>query len=287
MKKIIKLFSLIGIIFVLTGCINKDSMEDITIYTSVYPIEYVTERLYGNHANVVSFYPSESNPYEYKLTKKQIKDYSTSNLIVYNGLDKEKDYIVEMINNNKNLKIIDATARIEYQNSMDEIWINPSSLLTISQNIKNGFKEYVTSSYLQDEIDNNYDKLKLEISTIDAEMKEMVANAENKTIVVSSNDLTFLSKYGFNVISLDDSTVTDKIISDTKKLINNKQISYIYMKNNEEENSTIKSIKQSYPNVGILKLNTLNTISAQDKANKKDYISIMYDNIDNLKKELY
>lgn len=287
MKKIIKLFSLIGIIFVLTGCINKDSMEDITIYTSVYPIEYVTERLYGNHANVVSFYPSESNPYEYKLTKKQIKDYSTSNLIVYNGLDKEKDYIVEMINNNKNLKIIDATARIEYQNSMDEIWINPSSLLTIAQNIKNGFKEYVTSSYLQDEIDNNYDKLKLEISTIDAEMKEMVANAENKTIVVSSNDLTFLSKYGFNVISLDDSTVTDKIISDTKKLINNKQISYIYTKNNEEENSTIKSIKQSYPNVGILKLNTLNTISAQDKANKKDYISIMYDNIDNLKKELY
>ena len=287
MKKIIKLFSLIGIIFVLTGCINKDSMEDITIYTSVYPIEYVTERLYGNHANVVSFYPSESNPYEYKLTKKQIKDYSTSNLIVYNGLDKEKDYIVEMINNNKNLKIIDATARIEYQNSMDEIWINPSSLLTIAQNIKNGFKEYVTSSYLQDEIDNNYDKLKLEISTIDAEMKEMVSNAENKTIVVSSNDLTFLSKYGFNVISLDDSTVTDKIISDTKKLINNKQISYIYMKNNEEENSTIKSIKQSYPNVGILKLNTLNTISAQDKANKKDYISIMYDNIDNLKKELY
>ena len=186
-----------------------------------------------------------------------------------------------------NLKIIDATARIEYQNSMDEIWINPSSLLTIAQNVKNGFKEYVTSSYLQDEIDNNYDKLKLEISTIDAEMKEMVANAENKTIVVSSNDLTFLSKYGFNVISLDDSTVTDKIISDTKKLINNKQISYIYMKNNEEENSTIKSIKQSYPNVEILKLNTLNTISAQDKANKKDYISIMYDNIDNLKKELY
>lgn len=287
MKKIIKLFILIGIIFVLTGCINKDSMEDITIYTSVYPIEYVTERLYGNHANVVSFYPSESNPYEYKLTKKQIKDYSTSNLIVYNGLDKEKDYIVEMINNNKDLKIIDATARIEYQNSMDEIWINPSSLLTIAQNVKNGFKEYVTSSYLQDEIDNNYDKLKLEISTIDAEMKEMVANAENKTIVVSSNDLTFLSKYGFNVISLDDSTVTDKIISDTKKLINNKQISYIYMKNNEEENSTIKSIKQSYPNVGILKLNTLNTISAQDKVNKKDYISIMYDNIDNLKKELY
>lgn len=287
MKRFLKLFSLIGILFILTGCINKDSMEDITIYTSVYPIEYVTERLYGEHANVISFYPSESNPYEYKLTKKQIKDYSKSNLIIYNGIGEEKDYIVEMINNNKNLKIIDATARIEYQNSMDEIWINPSNLLTIAQNIKNGFKEYINSSYLQNEIDENYEKLKLEISTIDAEMKEMVTNAENKTIIVSNNDLTFLNKYGFNVISLDDNTITDKIISDTKKLINNKQVSYIYIKSNEEENNTIKNIKESYPNIEILKLDTLNTISSENKANKKDYISVMYENIDNLKKELY
>lgn len=287
MKKILKLCSFFAIIFILTGCLNKDSMEDITIYTSFYPIEYVTERLYGDHSTVLSFYPSDSNPYEYKLTKKQLKDYSNSNLIIYNGLDNEKDYIVEMINNNKNLKIIDATARIEYSNTMDEIWINPSSLLTIAQNVKNGFKEYINSSYLEQEIDNNYDKLKLEISTIDAELKEMVENAENKTIVVSSNDFNFLSKYGFNVISLDDATITDKIISDTKKLINNKEINYIFVKKNQGENNTIKDIKESYPSIEIIEIDTLNNISVEDKNNKKDYITIMYENIDNLKKELY
>lgn len=287
MKKLFKLFTFLTIIFILTGCLNKDSMEDITIYTSVYPVEFVTERLYGDYAEVISFYPSDANPYEYRLTKKQIKDYSKSNLIVYNGLGEEKDYIAEMINNNKSLKIIDSTARIEYQNTMDEIWINPSSLLTIAQNIKNGFKEYISSSYLLKEIDDNYNELKLEISTIDAEIKEMVENAEDTTIVVSNNDFKFLEKYGFNIISLDNETITDKIISDTKKAISDKKISYIFIKKGEKENDIIKNIKESYSSIEIVEIDTLNTISIEDKNDKKDYITIMYENIDNLKKELY
>lgn len=287
MKKILKYLCSFAFIFMLSGCIDKDSMEDITIYTSLYPIEYVSERLYKEHSNITSFYPNNSNPYEYELTKKQLKDFSKSNLIIYNGLDKEKEYIVDMINNNKNLKIIDASARIEYSNTMDEIWINPSNLLTVAQNVRNGLKEYVNSSYLKKEIDNNYEELKLEISTIDAELKEMVQNADNKTIVVSNNDFKFLEKYGFNIISLDDLTISDKTISDAKKMIGNKEISYIYMKKDEKQNNTIKNIKESYPTVEILEIDTLNTISTEDENDKKDYISIMYENIDKLKKELY
>ena len=82
MKKFIKLLCLgLALVFI-SGCESKDSMEDITIYTSMYPIEYVTKQLYGEHANVLSFYPSDVNPYEYKLTAKQIKDYSSSDLII-------------------------------------------------------------------------------------------------------------------------------------------------------------------------------------------------------------
>lgn len=287
MKKILKLLLCVFGAFTLTGCLNKDSMEDITVYTSVYPIEYVTENLYGQYANVMSMYPNDANPYEYKLTKKQIKDFSNGNLIVYNGLGQERDYIVDMINGNKELKIIDSTARIEYTNSMDEIWINPSNILTIAQNIRNGLKEYIDSSYLEKEIDTNYENLKLEISTIDAEMKEMVENAGNKTIIVSDNDFKFLEKYGFNIISIDKDTVTDKDLSDAKKLFANKDVSYIFAKKNEKNTDSINNIISSYKNVEVLEIDTLNTISNTDKADKKDYITIMYENIDKLKKELY
>lgn len=287
MKKGLKLLLCIFGVLTLSGCLNKDSMEDITVYTSVYPIEYVTENLYGEYATVMSMYPNDANPYEYKLTKKQIKDFSTGNLIVYNGLGLERDYIVDMINGNKDLKIIDSTARIEYTNSMDEIWINPSNVLTIAQNIRNGLKEYIDSSYLEKEIDTNYENLKLEISTIDAEMKEMVENASNKTIIISDNDFMFLEKYGFTIISIDKDTVTDKDLSDAKKLFANKDVSYIFAKKNEKSTDSINNILTSYPNVEVLEIDTLNTISNTDKADKKDYITIMYENIDKLKKELY
>ena len=54
MKKIIKLLFIGLSTLLLCGCTSKDSMEDITIYTSIYPIEYITKALYGEHANIVS-----------------------------------------------------------------------------------------------------------------------------------------------------------------------------------------------------------------------------------------
>ena len=76
MKKIIKLLFIGLSTLLLCGCTSKDSMEDITIYTSIYPIEYITKALYGEHANIVSFYPNDVNPYEYKLTAKQMNKLS-------------------------------------------------------------------------------------------------------------------------------------------------------------------------------------------------------------------
>ena len=287
MKKLIKLLSIFTLICILSGCASKDTMEDITIYTSFYPIEFVSKTLYEDHANIISFYPADVNPYEYKLTNKQVKDYSKSDLIIYNGLDVEKDYIVEMINKNKDLKIIDSTAKIEYTNSMDEIWINPSNMLTIAQNVRNGLKEYINSSYLEKEIDENYEKLKLELSTLDADLKESVKNAKTNYIIVADDDLKVLSKYGLNIITIDEDSMTDKNLAEAKYLIDNKHVDYIFVKKGYKESQTMKDIKKSYSNVKYLEIDTLNNISTEDKNSNEDYITIMNKNIDNLKEELY
>ena len=162
MKKIISLLGLVIGIFLLTGC-SDDSMDNITIYTSVYPIEYVTEEIYGTHSKVYNMYPQGIVPYDYKLTDKQISTFADSDLIVYNGLSEEKDYMSKMLNQNKKLKIIDATNNIEYTNGYDEIWINPSDILMIAQNVKDGLKEYVSSTLINEDIDQNYEQLKIEI----------------------------------------------------------------------------------------------------------------------------
>ena len=112
MKKKILTLGLVIITLLLTGC-KSDSMEDIKIYTSVYPIEYVTKELYGEYADIYNMYPQGINPYDYKFTDKQISDFADSDLVIYNGIDDEKDLVVKMIDKNKNIKIIDATNKID------------------------------------------------------------------------------------------------------------------------------------------------------------------------------
>lgn len=286
MKKLIGLLGLVLGLFLLTGCSN-DSMDNITVYTSVYPIQYVTEELYGEHSKVYNMYPQGIIPYDYKLTNKQISDYASSDLIVYNGLSEEKDYMGKMLNINKRLKIIDATNSIEYTNGLDEIWINPSDILMIAQNIKEGLKEYVNSKLINDEIDINYEELKLNISNLDADIKEMVENSNKKVILVQNNELTYLNKYGLNVLSIDKATITDKAYNDAKDAITNSGLKYIFIFKGTKKNNYTENLLAEYPNLKVIEIDPLNNISTSDKNDGLDYISIMNDNIDKLKQELY
>ena len=56
------------------------------------------------------------------------------------------------------------------------IWLDPSNILMVAQNIKNGLKEYVSNTKLSEEIDTNYENLKIKLSELDAEVKLISEN---------------------------------------------------------------------------------------------------------------
>ena len=62
MKKIKILTIALLSVFLLTGCFKRDNLDDITIYTTTYPIEYLTKYIYGYNSNVLSIYPKGTNP---------------------------------------------------------------------------------------------------------------------------------------------------------------------------------------------------------------------------------
>lgn len=285
MKKVFILISVLSVFFT-TGCLKRDTMEDITIYTTVYPFEYVTNYLYGENSTVFSIYPDGAVVSEYELTDKQIKDYSKSELFIFNGLNDEKDYVTKFFEHNKNIKIIDTTSSMEIDNRVEELWLNPSNLLMLAQNIKRGFEEYINNHYLKNSIEENYEQLKIDISNLDARMSSILDEATSNTIVVSDDLFLFLTKYGFNVISLDKDTVTDKNIQEAKSLIKNKKINYIFVPVNEEVSKTIEGLIEG-TDVQLSYVHTLSTITETERNNKKDYISIMNDNIELLKNEIY
>ena len=67
MKKFKILFSII-VLFSLTGCFDDDSMDNISISTSSYPIEYVVNRIYGEHSTISSIYPKDDETINFEVT---------------------------------------------------------------------------------------------------------------------------------------------------------------------------------------------------------------------------
>ncbi len=283
MKKFKILFIFI-ILFSLTGCFNNDSMDDISITTSIYPIEYVVKSLYGEHSTINSLYPKDTDASNFEVTNVLLDQYSNNDLFIFNGLTEENSYVNYLLNKNKNLKIIDVTSNMQYDYSIEELWLDPNNLLTIANNIRKGFKEYIKSTYLTNEIDANYENLKIELTSLDGKYYSTVKNASNNTIIVSDDVFLFLEKYGLKVISLDPDTVKEKTIDTAKEAIKNGECSMIFVKYQENN----ESINDFIDETDISKIELYTMTNLQDiNVEKSNYITLMNQNLENLKLQLY
>lgn len=288
MKKIATILLTLTMLISTSGCLKRDNLENIDIYTTSYPIEYITNRLYGKHSTVKSIYPDGIIIEQYELTDKQIKDYSNASLFIFNGLATEKNYVAPIFEYNQKIKIIDTTLSMDYENYIEELWLNPSNFLMLAQNIKIGFNEYINNHYLKNDIEEKYEELKVEVSNLDAKIKLMVESSTNKTIVVADDLFKFLEdKYGLTVISLEENdNLTDKTKADVVNLITSGEISYIFTTQNREVNETVNEIKNA-TNVELVELKTISNLTEEERKNKDDYFTLMNYNIELLKQELY
>lgn len=293
MKKRI-LIILIMTLTLLSGCklnIDTDSMKDIKVYTTIYPIRYLIDSLYGTNSTIYSIYPSGVEPKDFQISDKKLEEYSQADLFVFNSLDKERDSAVKMINKNKKLKIIDVSMGMTYDNDVAELWLNPYNYLMMAQNTKNGLLEYISNPYLitNDEgtgVEDKYEALKYDLSRLDADIKETISLSSYDTIVVDNDVFNFLSKYNLNVISLEeDDKLTDIKINEVKKLINEGKIKYIYS-SKTETNNTCKKLIEDY-GVELVTFNTMETVDGGITNSNENYVTVMNNNLELLNKELY
>lgn len=330
-----KFILLILSIFLLTGCniFKSDDLEDANVYTTTYPVNYLINYLYGDNSNINSIYPSDVNFKEYQLSDKKIKEFAKSNLFVFNSQDIDRNYAVDMINENANLKLIDATLGMNYNYSIEELWLNPYNYLMMGKNIKTSLNEYIDDPYLNKQINEKYESLQYELSKLDATYKETLKNADYTTIVADKDLFKFLEKYNIEVIALEENIETIKIkdgdtlsdiskeynvsisdiltynnkldetiqigetikipiktiessnINKVKKLISDGKIKYIYTDSNES-NSIVSSLIKQY-NLELIKVNTMYSVSGDITNNNENYLTIMNNNLELLKKELF
>ena len=280
MKKIFKIMTLCLFMLGLSGC-GEDSLSNMQVYTTIYPIEYLTNYLYGENHQVSSIYPKGADVSTYELTDMQKENYSKGGLFVYNGLTSEKELAREFLNRNPDLLLIDVAYGLNYEYTIEELWLSPNNFLMLAKNIRNNLIDYTNSTVLIESIEQKYSEIEEELSFMDAELRSVATEAQPEgtaTLVVSSNKLAFLSNYGFDVIILnedangeaiqdgfDDGTYTDFYLCDT-----------------DLKTEFITNLESEY-DANIISVDTMYTISDEEANNNETYLTIMRDFIDNIR----
>ncbi len=286
-RLILQIIICFTLLLTVCGC-RRDNMEDISIITTNYPNEYIISSLYGKHATISSVYPDGVNTSTYKLTTKRKKDLANQDLLIYTGLiEKERNLAVELLDYNSNLKIIDSSYVLENSNNTDELWNDPSFMLMMCQNVRISLKEYVENNYLRKEIDKNYEALKITVSELDADIRLAVENAPYKTIVTTSSAYKYLEKYGVKVYLINDDT-SDKDLKEVDNLIKQGKITKIFTYEEDKTTANVQNIINKYPNVvSLVSFKHMNLLTEEARKSNSDYVTLMNQNLDTLKEELY
>lgn len=282
MKKIGKILLLLIGSLLVSGCNN---LENATLYTTTYPIEYLAKTLYETHSTIQSIYPDGTDVTTYELTDTQKDTYSQAEIFIYNGTTDEKEIAKDFSNSNRKLKVIDAAYSLKYKYGVEELWLNPSNYLMLASNIKDNLEEQIGTKYINEEIDAKYDELKEKLSIMDADIRSIAKEAKERnqnTIIAASNVFKFLEDYGFQVISLEDYENGSASLTTLKNNFNSGTYQYLLIKSTELTNEMITEIT-TQTNAKTITVNMMNTLSEEDRENNENYFTIMEDFINNLK----
>ena len=124
------------------------------------------------------------------------------------------------------------------------------------------------------------------MSELDAQYRVAVDSTDDKTIVVADSALKYLEKFGLKVICID-TDASQKDVSNAYDAIEDEGVSYIITFAGSEDNDNVKEIIKDYTSIKKIELNKLDILSDEQRSNGDNYLTIMRENLELIKKELY
>jgi zinc transport system substrate-binding protein len=289
----------------------------LTVYTTIYPLEYFAERIGGDTVNVESIMPAGADEHTYEPTTKTIMELAEADLFLYNGLnlepfaEKAKETLA-----GEDVKIVNVGDHVdagvggheghsheatEDDHAPDEtaadghdhggvdphIWINPMLAVEMASVVKDEL--VMLSPDGKETYDKNFDMLKADLKTLDEDFHTVVDAAGKKEILVSHAAYGYWEEsYGIEQLSIAGLSSTEepsqKELKEIADTATKHGIKYVIF----EQNITPKVAKviQNEIDADSLRLHNLSTLTEKDIENGEDYISIMEQNIKTLKTAL-
>ncbi|MBC1211451.1 zinc ABC transporter solute-binding protein [Listeria booriae] len=315
MKKLAFLLStlLVAAVF-LAGCgdnsgTQKKYNDKLTVYTTVYPLQYLASQIGGTYVDAHSVYPAGSDAHSFDPTQKDMMNIADSDLFFYIGLgmegfvDKAKQSL-----KNENVKFVVTTDNLhlptmsheeeDHEHEEDEdghdhgdinphVWLDPNYMITMAATFRDNLSKELPAQ--KETFNKNYEKVVSQLKTLNTDYKTMADTAKHKDFVTAHAAYGYWEKeYGLKQIPIAGISTSDepsqKKLTTIVNMIKSEKIPYILLEQNT--NSKIADVIQKETDTKTLKLHNLETLTQKDIDAKRDYMSIMKDNLAALKTAL-
>ncbi|MCD4534562.1 metal ABC transporter substrate-binding protein [Nocardioides sp. cx-169] len=287
----------------LTGCSAlAEDTQGVQVATAFYPLQYVAERVAGDHATVENLTQVGKEPHDLELTIQETALIAQADLVVHQG--GFQPAVEDGVAQNATGAVLDVTDVVamvpfddghhgEHEDEHEHeghdhgdldphFWLDPLRLADVGDAVADELADI--DSEHADDYRSRARELRADLEALDREYAEALASCARDTIVVSHDAFGYLGKYGLHlepVAGLSpeaEPTVAD--LAELQELVKEEGITTVF-------SETLASPRFTGPLADDLGITTavldplegLTSESADD-----DYLSIMRDNLAALEK---
>ncbi|WP_436244142.1 metal ABC transporter substrate-binding protein [Paenibacillus sp. LjRoot56] len=289
-----------------TGCASNTVSSDgkLDVVTSFYPMYEFTKQVAGEHANVVALIPAGSEPHDWEPSAKDMKKVKEADVFIYNGgVEGWAEQALQSTANTKRVVVeaskgIDLIEGIHQEEEEEEeeghgheldphVWLSPVLAQREVEAIAQGLIEVDPTH--KDDYRNNADRYITKLKALDGTFREALASVKHKEFVTQHAAFGYLAKeYGLTQVPIaglspEEEPAPDKM-ADIIEFVKEKQVKTIFFETLVDPKVATTIAKEINAHTDVL--NPLEGLTAEDKKNNLDYISVMTNNLQALKKAL-
>lgn len=315
-KKIPVLLALLLLTAIISGCLSKpaaetEAAEQITVFTSFYPLYDFTSKIGGGKISVENILPPGTEPHDWEPSAQALTALQEADLLIVNGLGLEP-WLEKLTENlGSGVTVVNASKGIEPlygyhdhdeedehfdQDEHDEdeeheegeiedphVWLDPILMLHQAENIAGALTlvDPENASYYEE----NLEHVRQELHALDEAYRERLSGVKRREFVVTHLSFAYMAKrYGLTQQAIAGiSSHAEPSPAQMRELVEfARQYDIRHIFSEPLASNRIAKVLAAEVDATLLTLNPLEGLAPEEVSAGDDYFSVMYRNLEQL-----
>ena len=288
---------------------ENDESAERTVYTSLYPLQYIVEEVGGETIQVKSVFPPGADAHTYEPSSKDMTAIADSDAFIYLGAGMEAFAETAASSlSSQNVKLLELGEHeelfIESEHDHDHdgehgheeedghhhhgdhdphIWLDPLRMIDMAKIIRDELIELYPEEKAVYE--QGFEELEADLRDLDDDYQNVLEEKEDKHILVSHASFGYWEeRYGIEQLSISglstENEPSQKQLTEIINQVEEQHLDYILFE--QSGSSRVAKVIQKETGLEALTLHTLEVLTEDDLNHEEDYISLMQMNLETL-----